>query len=97
MGLLHTTTERAPARARRHFRIERRRRQPAGLDPVLVERSFEGANGRADDPEVAVTPVVLVLRVAEPVVGDAHAAGKRDVAVDDQRLAVSSGSCNPRG
>ena len=34
--------------------------------------------------------MLLVLRVAEPVVGDAHAAGKRNVAVDDERLAVRS-------
>ena len=33
-----------------------------------------------------VAPVFLVLRVAEPLVGDAHAAGERDVAVDDERL-----------
>ena len=31
-----------------------------------------------------------ILRVAAPVIGDAGAAGERDAAVDDERLAVGA-------
>ncbi len=88
IGLLHTTIERAPVGRGGNSRIERRRRQAAGFDPVLVERAFERADGGTGDLEMRIPPVLLVLRVAEPVVGDAHAAGERDVAVDDERLAM---------
>ena len=38
--------------------------------------------------EVRVAPVLGILRVAGPLVGDADAAGEADAAVDDQQLAV---------
>ena len=40
------------------------------------------------DAEVRVAPMIGVLRVATPFVGDADAAGEADLAVDDEQLAV---------
>src|SRR6185503_2162768 len=37
-----------------------------------------------------VAPVILVLRVTEPMIGDAGAAGESDFTIDDQNLAVGS-------
>ena len=70
--------------------IELRRHLAGRLAEVLVERPLQQAHDRAADPDVRVAPVLLALRVAEPVVGDADASGKPDLAVDDQDLAVAA-------
>ena len=40
---------------------------------------------------MGVAPVLFVLRVPQPVIGDARAAGKGNFAVDDEKLAVGAG------
>ena len=58
------------------------------LDPVVVERRLELRHDRSFDPEVGLAPVVGILAVALPVVGDADPAGEGDLPVDDEQLAV---------
>ena len=58
------------------------------LDPVVVERGLDLRDDRTFDLEVHVAPMVRVLRMALPLVGDADAACEADRAVDDQQLAV---------
>ena len=43
---------------------------------------------RTFDADHRVAPVILVLRVAQPLVVEADAAGEADASVDDQNLAV---------
>ena len=58
------------------------------LEPVLREPRLQRRDGGPLDADLDVAPVVRVLRVPAPVVGDAGAAGEGDAAVDDQRLAM---------
>ena len=58
------------------------------LEPVLGERTLEAAHDRAADAHVGVAPVVGVLGVAGPLLGDPDPAGEADLAVHDQQLAV---------
>ena len=68
---------------------ERSRDQLAGrLQPVVREAGLERRHRRPFDPDLHVAPFARVPRVAAPVVRDAGAAGERDAAVDDERLAV---------
>ena len=65
---------------------------PAGrLGPVVVEDRLHLRHHRAAHPEMGVAPVVGVLGVATPLVGDADAAGVADPAVDHQDLCDASG------
>ena len=87
-------------RAAEHLRIRVAQRSSGGkyagpmqhlaahLHPVVEERRLHLRDHRALDAEVRVAPVVRILRVARPLVGDAHAAGEPDAAVDHQELAV---------
>jgi hypothetical protein len=59
-----------------------------GLEPVLGEGALQAAHDRAADADVGVAPVVGVLGVARPLLGDADAADHPDAAVGDQDLAV---------
>ena len=43
---------------------------------------------RPPDLHLRVAPVLLAVRVAEPVIGDAGAAGESDLAVDHQDLSM---------
>ena len=61
-----------------------------GLDPVVVEGGLHLRHHRALDAEVQVAPVVGVLRMAFPLVGDADAAGESHRAVDHQQLAMGA-------
>ncbi len=61
-----------------------------GLGPVVEERGPETIDGGTADAEVCVTPLVLVPRVAVPLVGDADAAGEPGALVHDEHLAVSA-------
>ena len=63
---------------------------PRRFDEVLVERPFHQADDGPFDPDHRVAPVVLVLRVPEPVVVQPDAAGEADPAVDDENLAVGA-------
>src|SRR5688572_19505477 len=58
------------------------------LDPVVVERGLHLRDDRTFDLEVHVAPMVRILRMALPLVGDADAACEADRAVDHQQLAV---------
>ena len=58
------------------------------LEPVLGERALQAADDRAAHADVRVAPVLGVLGVAGPLLGDADAADHPDPAVDDQQLAV---------
>ena len=49
-------------------RIELRRHLADRLDEVLVERRFQQADDRAAHPDLRVAPVLLVLRVAQPLI-----------------------------
>ena len=60
------------------------------LEPVVEEGRLHLGDGGALDAEVRLAPVVLVLRVPEPFVADADAAGEADAAVDDEQ---SCGAC----
>ena len=60
----------------------------SGRHPMLDERGLHLRDDRADDPEVAVPPVVGILGIAVPLVRDAHAARESDSSVDDQEFAV---------
>ena len=71
--------------------IERPGDQLAGrLQPVLREPGLQRRDRRPLDADLHVAPLAGIPRVAAPVVGDAGAAGERDPAVDDQRLAVGA-------
>src|SRR6185369_10769691 len=58
------------------------------LDPVLAERALHAIDDRAGDADADVAPVIFVLRVAGPLLGDAEAAEVADASVDDDELAV---------
>ena len=53
-----------------------------GFKPVLREAGLQRPHRRPFDPNLQVAPVLVVLRVAGPVIGDAGAAGEADAAVD---------------
>ena len=62
--------------------------RPAGLGPVLDEGRLQPVDRRPLDPQVGVAPLVLVARVAAPLLRDADAAGEADPAVHHADLAV---------
>jgi len=61
-----------------------RQEATAGLAPVLQEGTDEVANRGAVDAQVGLPPVLGVLGVARPHVGDPHAAHEPDSAVHHQ-------------
>src|SRR6185503_11784312 len=61
---------------------------PGPFEPVLRKPRLQRGDGGALDADLRVPPVLLVLGVAVPLVGNAGAAREADAAVDDQRLAV---------
>jgi hypothetical protein len=61
-----------------------------GLEPVFGEPGVQVGDGRAGDAAVSLAPVVGVLGVAGPHVGDADATGEADAAVGDEDFAVSA-------
>jgi hypothetical protein len=56
------------------------------LRQILIERCFQIADGSALDAELGVAPVILVLSVALPVIGDADAARECQAPVDYEYL-----------
>src|SRR6185369_1735449 len=59
-----------------------------GVGPVFAEDRLHLRRYRTGGPHHRVAPLLGVAGVAEPVVGDAEAAGEAHRAVDDQDLAV---------
>jgi hypothetical protein len=55
---------------------------------ILVERALDQARNGTRHLDHGVAPVILVLRVAHPLVTDTDAPGKRHGSVDDQNLAM---------
>jgi hypothetical protein len=86
----------AAAIAMRHiaYRLERREvglgveNLARDLQPVVGEDRLDLGDRRTFDPEVRVSPVIRILPMAAPLVGDADAAGESRPAVDGQELAV---------
>ena len=60
------------------------------LQPVLGEAGLQRHDARPLDLDLHVAPVLRVLGVAGPVIGDARAAGEAQPAVDDERLAMGA-------
>src|SRR5437867_6437890 len=58
------------------------------FDPVFAERTLQPIHCRADDAKTGVAPVVQVLRMSGPLVGESKAADVSDAAIDDHDLAV---------
>ena len=58
------------------------------LDPVVHEHGLHLRDHRPFGPKVRVAPVLGILGIAAPDVGDADTAGEPDRAVDDEHLAV---------
>src|SRR6266550_1459203 len=58
------------------------------LDPVLAERALQAIDNWSDDAQAGVAPVILVLRMARPLLGQSEAADVADAAVDDRDLAM---------
>ena len=72
------------------FGVECRHRPAARFDPVLVERRFEGSDRRSGHAELRIAPVLPAVGVPLPVIRQAHPASERDLAVNDQHLAVGA-------
>jgi hypothetical protein len=64
------------------------RHLPRLLDPVLREGRLQLRHDRPFHPRADVAEVLLVLRLPQPVVGEAMSAHVRDAPVDDEDLAV---------
>ena len=60
----------------------------AHLHPVVKKDGLHLSHHRTFRPIVNVTPVVGILSVAGPLVGDAYAAGEADAPVHYQELSV---------
>src|SRR3954464_12546657 len=58
------------------------------LDPVLAERALQPVNDRTFDAQAGVAPVILVLRVPRPLLGQTKSADVADAAVDDRFLSM---------
>src|SRR3954447_4104161 len=58
------------------------------LDPVLAERSLQPVDDRTFDAQAGIAPVILVLRVPRPLLGQAESADVADAAVDDRFLSM---------
>ena len=62
------------------------------LDPVLAERPLQPVDDRTFDAQAGVAPVILVLPVTGPLLGQAESADVADAAVDD-RLPCDGRDC----
>ena len=60
------------------------------LDPVVQKGGLHLGYHGTLDPKVHVAPVIRVLRMAAPLIGDTNTAGKARVTVDDQNLPMSA-------
>src|SRR4051812_35790069 len=61
----------------------------AGLfDPVLTERSLQPIDDRPLDAQPGIAPVIFVLRMARPLLGQTKSADVADAAVDDRFLTM---------
>src|SRR5688572_4306793 len=62
--------------------------QEAGscLEPVVRKYRLHLANDRSGDAHLRFAPKVFGVRVAQPAVGDAHATGETNLAIDDEQL-----------
>src|SRR3954452_17945379 len=59
----------------------------AGLfDPVFAERSLQPIDDRTFDAQPGIAPVILVLRMPRPLLGQTKSADVADAAVDDRFL-----------
>ncbi len=58
------------------------------LDPVVEEGRLHLADYRAFDLEVHVAPMIGILGMAAPLIGDSNTAGEAQVAIDDQHFAM---------
>src|SRR6185436_9697205 len=58
------------------------------LQPVVSKTGLERTHRRTLQADLDVAPVIVVLRVPHPMIGDAGPAGKRDSPVDDQRFSM---------
>src|SRR5205085_30046 len=58
------------------------------LDPVFAERSLQSIDDRTFDAQTGIAPVVLVLRMSRPLLGQSKSADVADAAVDDRFLAM---------
>ena len=61
---------------------------PVRLEPVLGKPGLQRRDRRPFDADLHVAPVVGVLALPEPLIGDPRATGEADAAVDDERLPV---------
>ena len=77
-----------PGLRRRRIEMRSGDELAGALEPVLREAGLQRPHRRPLDPDLQIAPVLVVLRVAGPVIGNAGAAGEADAAVDDQRLAM---------
>ena len=60
------------------------------VDPVLGEHRLHAVDDRPHQADAGVAPVILVLAVAGPLLGDAVAEDVGDAAVEDRQLAVGA-------
>src|SRR3954447_14021967 len=58
------------------------------LDPVLAERALQPVHDRTFDAQPGIAPVILVLRMPGPLLGQTKSADVADAAVDDRFLAM---------
>src|SRR3954468_15962390 len=58
------------------------------LDPVFAERSLQPIDDRTFDAQPGIAPVILVLPMPCPLLGQTEAADVADAAVDDRFLAM---------
>src|SRR5207244_7160629 len=58
------------------------------LDPVLAERALQAVDDRPFEPQAGVAPMLSVLSVPGPLLGESVAADVADTPVDDCFLAM---------
>src|SRR4051794_36468046 len=58
------------------------------LDPVLAERALQPGDDRTFDAQPGIAPVILVLPMPRPLLGQTKSADIADAAVDDRFLAM---------
>lgn len=60
------------------------------FDPVFHEHGLQRLHGRPFDAHCRVAPVIFVLAIAQPLIGNAMSERVPDGAVEDQQFAVSA-------
>ena len=60
------------------------------LDPVLHEYGLQSAHDRTFDANRGIPPMLFVLALSQPLIGDAVAEHVADRAIDDQQFAMGS-------